>query len=601
MHGQLKARQRFEGRMLVFHAGSLLLLTLLFLRLVDLQWLRHEDLALQANQNRINIVPVLPTRGEITDIQGRALAINQVKYRVQMIPERVTDMTGTLAVLAKQLHWNAHKISIIRKRIARSRSDRPVHLDDQLTWQQAAPLAARLHHFPGVDVLAGTHRYYPYGELTSHLIGYLSLATPEDVRNGFLPTELVGRTGVERAFESLLHGKPGYQQEEVDARGRRVAVLGRSAPETGQALRLSLDVDVQRAAARALGKRTGAVVVMDVHTGEIIALLSRPGFDPNRFITGLETEQWQQWLDDPRKPLLNRAIQAAYPPASTFKLLTGLAGLRIASPLARGYTDCPGYLELADRRLRCWNRKGHQHINLHRALVESCDVYFYALGDQVGMQRLSAEAALWGLGSPTGIGLTPEATGIIPGQHPRLMAGQRRQNWFRGETMIAAIGQGAVTVTPLQLARLAAAIANGGLLLRPKLTAGQVPEVIRQIEVNPAHLKKIHQAMRDVIASPKGTAHAQLAWLPWKVAGKTGTAQVIAMAQDDEKPAASAYDRHKDHAWFMGYAPFDDPRVAFAVFVEHGGHGGHAAAPVAAAIIRALAARHARRAEVASR
>lgn len=601
MHGQLKARQRFEGRMLVFHVGNLLLLTLLFLRLVDLQWLRHEDLALQADQNRINIVPVLPTRGEITDIQGRALAVNQIKYRVQMIPERVTDMKGTLAVLAKQLHWNAHKISIIRKRIARSRSDRPVHLDDQLTWQQAAPLAARLHHFPGVDVLAGTHRYYPYGELTSHLIGYLSLATPEDVRNGFLPTELVGRAGVERAFEPLLHGKPGYQQEEVDARGRRVAVLRRSAPETGQALWLSLDVDVQRAAARALGKRTGAVAVMDVHTGAIIALLSQPGFDPNRFITGLEAEQWQEWLDDPRKPLLNRATQAAYPPASTFKLISGMAGLRAASPLARGYTDCPGYLELADRRLRCWNRKGHQHINLHRALVESCDVYFYALGDQVGMHRLSAEAVLWGFGEQTGITLASESKGLIPGQQPKLMAGQHRKNWFRGETMITAIGQGTVTVTPLQLGRFAAAIANGGLLLKPELEAGKAPEIIRQIDVDPAHLKKIRQAMRDVVADPKGTAHAQLAWLPWKVAGKTGTAQVIAMAQDEDKPVTPEYDYHKDHAWFMGYAPFDDPRVAFAVFVEHGGHGGHAAAPVAAAIIRVLAAKQARRAEVASR
>lgn len=600
MPGQLKARQRFESRLLVFHIGSLLLLSLLFFRLVDLQWLRHENLALQADQNRINIVPVLPTRGEITDVEGRGLAINQIKYRVQMIPERVSDMPATLAALTEQLHWSERKIAWVRQRIASSRSDRPAHLDDQLSWQQAAPLAARLHHFPGVDVLAGTHRHYPYGKLTSHMIGYLSLANPEDVRNGFLPTELVGRTGVERTFETSLHGQAGYKQEEVDARGRRIAVLKRSAPEKGKALRLNLDVDVQRAAARALGKRTGAVAVMDVHTGAIITLLSQPGFDTNRFITGLEMEQWQMWLNDPRKPLLNRATQAAYPPASTFKLITGLAGLRHGIPLAQGHADCPGYLELADRRLRCWKRKGHKHIDLHRSLVESCDVYFYTLGDQIGMHRLSAEAELWGLGAQTGITLVPESKGIIPGQQPQLMAGQHRTNWFRGETMITAIGQGTVTVTPLQLARLAATIANGGALLKPELEAGKAPEIIRQINVDPEHLTKIRKAMRDVVADPKGTAHAQLAWLPWKVAGKTGTAQVIAMAQDEDKPVTPEYDYHKDHAWFMGYAPYDDPRIAFAVFVEHGGHGGHAAAPVAAAIVRTMAAKHARAAAKAT-
>jgi len=427
----------------------------------------------------------------------------------------------------------------------------------------------------------------------SHLIGYLSLADSKDMQSGYLSTEFIGRTGIERSFESLLHGQLGSQQEEVDAHGRRISVLKRSASVMGQELTLTINAVVQSAAAKALGKRTGAVVVMDVQSGAVIALLSKPGFNTNRFITGLETEQWQSWLNDSRKPLLNRATQAAYPPASTFKLISALAGLRQRSALATGTTTCEGAIELADRKLHCWKRTGHQKIGLHRALVESCDVYFYELGDQLGMASISDEAERWGLGQKTGIALPPESRGSIPTHQPNMMAAieqaskHKRQKWFRGETMITAIGQGAVTTTPLQVARLAAAIANGGKILKPKLRAGAETTVLNQVDVDPENLQKIRDSMFDVVNTPKGTAFWPMRNLPWKAAGKTGTAQVIAMSQDDEDTAAPEYDRHKDHAWFMGYAPFDKPVIAFAVFVEHGGHGGSAAAPVAAAVIRA--------------
>lgn len=363
-------------------------------------------------------------------------------------------------------------------------------------------------------------------------------------------------------------------------------------PEIGDNIQLSIDIELQQVASEALGSRTGAVVVMDVQSGELLTLLSKPGFNTNHFITGLEHEQWQSWLNDPRKPLLNRTTQAAYPPASTLKIVTGLAGLRHRLPLATGGTQCPGYLELADRKLRCWKREGHNHVTLHKSLVQSCDVYFYQLGDQLGMHRLTEEAALWGFGEQTGITLTPEAQGILPSAEQRLHNGRTRP-WYRGETMITAIGQGSSTVTPLQMARFAAAIANGGKILQPKLKFNAEPVVLHTVDVNMKHLQKVRKAMRNVIAKPKGTAHGALNWTPWPVAGKTGTAQVIAMAQDDEEvkknKKVSVLDRHKDHAWFMGYAPFDNPRVAFAVFVEHGGHGGSDAAPIAAAMIRHLA------------
>lgn len=601
MHkNQLKSRQRFDVRMIVFYAVTPIFMGALLLHILQLQWLQHEKLALQADENRLNIIPVLPVRGEISDSNGNGLAVNKIAYRVLLIPERVHNLNATLASLASTLQWSPEKLEHIRKRILRARRDRPVLLDDKLQWQQVSPIAARLHHLSGVDVEAGSYRYYPYGELTAHLIGYLSLARQSDLEAGFLSTEFIGRTGVEKSFESRLHGSPGSQQEEVDAHGRRIAVIKRTPSVMGEELKLALDIDVQQAASKALGNRTGAVVVMDVESGAVIALLSKPGYDTNRFITGLESEQWQEWLNNPDKPLLNRATQAAYPPASTFKMLTGLAGLDQGSRLARGHTQCNGHIELADRNLRCWKRTGHGKVNLHSAIVHSCDVYFYELGDQIGMASISDMAQRWGLGEKTGIELPPESRGIIPAHRPNMMAemantSTRRKRWFRGETMITAIGQGQLTTTPLQVARLAAAIANGGKVLKPQLLANQDPEVISDAAVKPSHLEMIRKAMRDVVANPRGTAHMALAASPWPVAGKTGTAQVVKMAQDDEKSGKLSEQeilkRHRDHAWFMGYAPYDKPKVAFAVFVEHGGHGGSDAAPVAAAVIRTLAAK----------
>lgn len=595
---QLEGRQRFDLRMVLFYAVTPLLLSLLLIHMFRLQWVEYEQLSLQADQNRLNIVPVVPVRGEIVDADGRGVAVNQVAYQVLLIPERVENMDDTLTQLAGLLEWSDARVEQLKRRVKRSRPDRPVLLDDKLKWAQVSPVATRLHHLPGIDVEAGSYRYYPFGALTSHLIGYLSLAREKDVDAGYLPTEFIGRTGVEKSYEQLLHGKLGHQQEEVDAHGRRIAVLSRTPSVMGEQVHLALDVDVQRAASEALGDRTGSVVVLDVHTGGVIALLSKPGYDTNRFITGLEQEQWQSWLDNDEKPLLNRATQAAYPPASTFKTVTSLAGFNVGAHLANSHTDCPGYLELPDRKLRCWKRTGHGEVDMHDALVHSCDVYFYKLADQIGMSAISDAAYEWGLGQKTGIDLPPEARGSVPTQNPYMMSAMnsrssKRKRWFQGEMMIAAIGQGVMTATPLQIARLAAAIANGGFVLKPQLLADARAEVVRKVEVNPEHLRTVQRAMRDVVASPAGTAHRALSKAPWPVAGKTGTAQVVKMSQDEDQRLSEAEmeRRHRDHAWFMGYAPYDKPEVAIAVFVEHGGHGGSAAGPVAAAVIDVLAAK----------
>jgi len=597
---QLEIRQRFDTRMLCFFAAIPLFLGLLLFQILQLQWLEHDKYKLQADQNRLNIVPVLPVRGEIIDAQGKGLAVNRIDYIVSLIPERVDNQPETLRRLAQLLHWSDKKVALIVKRIKRTRPDRSVLLDDKLQWSDVSPLAARLHHYPGVDVQAGSYRQYPFAELTSHVIGYLSLANRRDVKAGYLPSEFIGRTGIEKSFETTLHGHLGHQREEVDAHGRRIAVLNRTAPLMGETIHLALDTEVQQAASDALGDRTGSVVVMDVKTGGILVMLSKPGYDTNRFITGLESAQWQAWLNNPEKPLLNRAIQAAYPPASTFKLVTGLAGLRDGAHLAQGSTFCPGYVEFSDRRLHCWKRIGHNKVAMHDAIVQSCDVYFYKLADQLGMAAISDAAHEWGLGAKTHIDLTPESRGTIPTQSPYMMAAMKnsqskRKKWFRGETMITGIGQGALTTTPLQIARLAAAIANGGAILKPQLLAGQSPEVLHQVDVKAEHLHSIQVAMRDVVRSPRGTAHRALGSAPWTAAGKTGTAQVVKLSKSKKNKLSNAevLRHHKDHAWFMGYAPYEQPQIAIAVFVEHGGHGGSDAAPVAAAIIRVMADRQA--------
>lgn len=571
----------------ILQAMAAILLLLLFIRLVDLQWLQHEGFLLQAERNRINVVPILPTRGEIVDRNGIGLALDQVSYNLTIIPERVDDLPAELKQVQRLMHWSDARMQDLRKRIKQSRKDRPVLLAEMLDWEEVARVAARLHDLPGVDVQAGTHRYYPYGAMTSHVIGYVSLAHTDDLQNGVLSTEKVGRRGSERAFENDLHGELGSQYEEVDAHGRRIRAFKRVPSQMGKRLKLSLDIRLQKAASEALGDRTGAVVVLDVHTGAVLVLLSKPGFDPNLFISGLESDQWQQWLKDSRHPLVDRAIQSAYPPGSTFKPLVALAGLQDNAPLIHETTQCPGYLVLAGRKYRCWKHRGHGAVNLHKAIVQSCDVYFYKLGDQLGMPAISQEAQKWGLGEATGIGIGPEATGTIP----KIGSGPGARHWFRGETIITAIGQGGVTVTPIQMARFMAAIANGGTLLRPHLLAGEKPEIERQIDVDPKQLDEIRRAMRDVVASVHGTAHAAMGHLPWTSAGKTGTAQVISEAQDDKGKTSlkSVLHRNRDHAWFVGYAPYKNPRIAYAVVVEHGGHGGSAAAPVAAAIISAMA------------
>jgi len=584
-HRQL--RDNFNHRMLLAGIAMFVLLLLLCTRLIYLQWMQHEGLLLQSNQNRMDMVPELPIRGNIIDRKGRILASNRLSYRLSLIPERVEHIDATLHFIAEQLQWSPQRTKRMRQRIRHRRADRPVLLQDKLRWQQAAPIASHQHHWPGIQVTAASYRVYPYAALTSHLIGYLAMASVDDLQRGYHSGESIGRSGMERTMEKRLRGLPGYRIEEVDSHGRRSRILLRSPPTDGKMVRLSIDIDLQQAAAKALGKRTGAVVVLDVQTGEVLTLLSQPGFDDNKFITGLTSNQWQQWLHDPDKPLLNRTIQAAYPPASTMKLITALSGLKYNIALTRSTDYCQGYIKLADRELRCWKRQGHGTINLTNAITQSCDVYFYHLGERLGMERMRKSALEWGLEQPTGIELANEVRGHFPGNTPRFS----HRRWYQGETMITAIGQGSVTTTPIQMARLAAAIANGGKVRATTLFAGHQTKVLHQASISTHDLRLVQYAMHRVVTVWGGTARRAFTGALLSSAGKTGTAEVIHTARDKngKKIKKHITRRQKDHAWFIGYAPFDKPRIAFAVLVEHGGHGGHAAAPVARAIVDTFA------------
>ena len=587
MWNQLEIRQRFDSRVFLLIAGAALLLMVLFGRMIQLQWIQYSKHYTQAEDNRIHVSPVLPTRGVMFDRNGQGLAVNEVSYKVTLIPERVEDMDATFLALQPLMNWSDAKVERMRKRIKQSRSDREVLLIDQQTWQSVAPLAARLHHFSGVDVVAGTHRVYPHSDVSSHIVGYLSLVRDVDLADGFLRQEYVGRSGLERILETQLHGDLGYKHEEVDAKGRRVALLKTVPPKIGTDIQLTLDIKLQHVASKALEDRTGAVVVMDTNTGEVLVLLSQPGYDTNKFITGLDAAQWEAWLHNPQRPLLNRTTQAAYPPASTMKMITSFAGLGANLRLASGSTQCPGYIELSDRKIRCWKKAGHGHVDMHDALVHSCDVYFYEIGDELGMAALVDEARQWGFGAQTGINLPPESRGNLPTAKPDM----GRKKWYRGETMITAIGQGEVTATPVQMARFAAAIANGGKVFKPLLEKNEPVEVVQQVVVTPENLQKVQQGMRDVVADNKGTAYWPFYGAKMQVAGKTGTAQVVMMAAEGEEDLISDKVKFQDHAWFMGYGPFENPEIAVAVFVEHGGHGGSDAAPVARAIFDAWAKR----------
>ncbi len=591
----------FNRRALAAGVGVVLALAGIFGRLVYLQVMKHDHFTTLAQDNRVKLIPLPPTRGLIYDRDGRLLAYNRPAFNLEVVPEKAGNLEETLnrlSTLVELRPADLERFQRLRRQHRRFESI-PVKLD--ISDEEAALFAVNQHQFPGVSIRARLTRTYPQGAVLSHVLGYVGRISLEDLKridpSNYAGTTYIGKTGVERAYEETLHGQVGFQQVEVNALGKTVRVLNETPPRPGRSLRLHLDSRLQRVALEAFGDYNGAAVALDPRNGGVLALVSKPGYDPNPFVEGISSKAYQALRSDPDKPLFNRALKGAYPPGSTIKPFMGLAGLELGVITPRTKRYCPGFFQLPghDHKYRDWKKGGHGMTDLDKAITESCDVFFYQLAHETGIDRLQGYLKQFRFGERTGIDLLGEQRGIRPSREWK----RRRYNqvWFPGETVIIGIGQGSFQATPLQLAAATAAIANGGHYFEPRLVAELVdesagtrtPVPAREHPipvVNETDWQEIRKAMIHVVEGAHGTAR-RIRNDRYRIAGKTGTAQVFSVAQDAEYNEEEVARHMRDHALFIAYAPVEAPKIAVAVIVENGGHGGATAAPIARKIMDA--------------
>ena len=567
------------------------LLSLLGGRYFSLQILNHDIYRTQSDRNRVQLQPVPPKRGLIYDRNGELLAENIPSYELTVVKEQVDDLEETLAVLRSIIQLNDDDIKKFKQLVRRRRAYHPITLKSQLSKEEIAILAVNRYRLPGVDVDARLSRYYPYGEYFAHVLGYVGRINEVEQANidtvNYSGTHYIGKIGIEKYYEEILHGQVGYQNVETNARGRVLRVLERQDPLPGGDLHLYLDAQLQKVAHDALGDERGSVVAIDTKTGGVLAMVSTPSFDANLFVNGISSKNYSSLRDSLDLPLFNRSLQGQYPPGSTVKPILGLAGLHYGVITPEHTVYDPGWYQLPndDRFYRDWKKGGHaKRVNLEQAIVESCDTYYYELAFSLGIDRIHAFSKEFGLGSVTGIDTTHERSGLLPSREWKRKF--KRLPWFPGETINVGIGQGYMLTTPLQLAVSTAVIANRGKRYTPRLLKAvgdqerPVP-VLPTIDVKAQHWDTMFHAMRNVVHGLRGTAQSINRGAKFRMAGKTGTAQVVGIAQDAEYDASQLEKRQWDHALFIGFAPLDDPQIAVAVIVENGEHGSSAAAPIA--------------------
>lgn len=557
---------------------------ILFMRLFDLQILRGDDMRRLSEQNRVRVKKILAPRGIIFDRTGKIMADTRPSFNLYIIQEDVTNFNQTVDGLAGLLEIDREDI-VERIREARDLPPSfPVKIRDDMSMDEVAKVEANRIYLPGVTIQIEPKRNYPFGAMAAHMLGYVSEIGPEELKDkkrykGYTSGDYIGKFGLERAYETYLRGVDGENRVEVDATGREVRVLDRVEPVSGNSLYLNVDMDIQAAVETALEGKKGGCVVTDPKTGGVLTLVSKPAFDPNQLSSGINRDYWKQIATDKRHPLQNRAIQGRFPPGSTFKIVLALEGLEKGLVNESTTFGCRGGFPFGNRVFKCWKKEGHGSVAVHRAIVESCDVYFYNLGLKIGVDRIHEMAAAIGLTEVTGIDLPGEKAGLVPSTEWKQKT--YRDKWYEGETVSVSIGQGAVWLTPIQLMQLSAFVANEGVTFKPQIVNRVVSprgEVVKTFEpvmkANTKISKKtmaiVREAMKGVVNDPRGTAQGSR--LPdVLMSGKTGTAQSVG-----EGKGGSG-----DHAWFIAYAPSDDPNLAMAVLVEHGGHGASAAAPLA--------------------
>lgn len=587
---------------LVTAAVVIVLLTLALIgRLIYLQVLGHERYAMLARDNQVKIAPLPPTRGLIYDRRGVVLAENIPVYSLEIVPEQVKDLEATLTALSRLIELNPEEIAQFRQQLRRRKRFESIPLKLRLSEIEVAKLAVRRPFLHGVEIQARLIRYYPYGELLSHLVGYVGRINEQELKRldpaEYRGTTHIGKVGVEQSYEALLHGHTGYVEIETNARGRELRVLQESSPQGGADLYLSLDIELQKIAYAALGEHNGAVVALDPKTGEVLAMVSKPGFDPNPFVLGINPKDYQALLSSPERPLFDRALRGIYPPGSTIKPFVGLAGLYYGVINPHRRLHCPGFYQLpgVSHRYRDWRKGGHGGVDLKAAIVQSCDVYFYDLAHHLGIDRMHALLQRFGFGRPSGIDLIGENRGVLPSRKWKREA--LGKTWYPGETVIAGIGQGYVKVTAVQLAKAVAILANRGKITIPHVAAIERPPggepkrlfpepVEGELGIDGQYLDKVIDAMVGVVHSRSGTAWRISLGADYTIAGKTGTAQVFSVKQTQDHRNLKVKDKKlQDHALFIAFAPAEDPRIAVAVIAENAGHGGSEAAPVARQVI----------------
>jgi penicillin-binding protein 2 len=591
----------FLNRIVVSTVFMLAATLALAARLIYLQVVGHELYTNLSHDNQVKLSPLAPSRGLIFDRNGEVLADNIATYSLEVIPEQVRDLNATLNELKALLNLGDEEIARFQTQKSQRKSFESVPLRLELSEEDIARFAVKMPYFPGVEIRTRLLRTYPYGYLTAHVVGYVGRINEAELQS-LDPAQYrgiyhIGKSGIEKSYEAVLHGKTGYEEYETNVQGRAIQVLGTTEPSPGADLYLSLDIRLQKIALDALGEYTGAVAAIEPATGKVLALVSKPSFDPNPFIHGIGKEDYDALQNAPNQPLYDRALRGLYPPGSTIKPFVALAGLEYFDDFSGQRTYCPGYYRLpnSDHKYRDWRKTGHGTVDMKLAITQSCDVYFYDLAHRIGIDRLQEFMEKFGFGKRTGIDLDGEKGGLFPSREWKRKKRKQGQ-WFPGETLIAGIGQGYVQATPLQLARAVAILANRGYNVEPRLvdtikTASEVenpyPRTGRQIlePIAPKRWRTIVDAMIDVVHGQRGTAKGIAPGLRYQIAGKTGTAQVFTVGQGQDYKKMNIKKSMRDHAWFVAFAPAEDPRIAVAVIAENGGHGGSVAAPIARAVM----------------
>lgn len=566
---------------------------IIILRLVYLQIIEADKYKTMSDKNRIALRILPPARGGIYDRNGVELVANVQGFKVSVIAEQTPDLKNTLQKLGEIIDLDESEISTVITNVRRNRKFVPIKIKDGLSWENVAAIELRAADLPGIVVDEEFERKYEEGKYFAHILGYVGSVSKTDDRTKdpllMVPDFKVGKSGAEKKFEDILRGKSGNIKLEVNALGRVMKNIDREEPVSGKNIYTSIDSRLQKKAYDAFGNESGALVVMNIHTGEILAYVSVPSFDPNLFVEGMDYETWNDLISNPKDPLSDKVVSGVYSPGSTFKMMTALAGLKFGATNEEDKVFCGGKFELGNHAFHCWKHAGHGNLNVVEALEHSCDVYFYDLSLKVGIDNIAKTAREFGLGEITGTGFDVEKGGLIPDKKWK----QKRfgEKWQQGESVIASIGQGYVAVTPLQLAVMTARIANGKEKVEPTLIKLSEKPEFEQLKVSKKHLDIVREGMYRVVNGAQGTAkRAAFDINGAKMAGKTGTTQVRRISMKERKTGVIRDEnlpwKLRNHALFVGYAPYDNPIYAVAVIVEHGGSGSGVAAPIASKVMQ---------------